>query len=260
MFPNYGSCFGKLREAFHNINLTFEQANCPTMWRAGASEQELDEFEQRHKKKLPRELRAWIRLANGQKPPQLIFEGAFGWLTFYDNRVVVTAAGLQELDMLEPFLKKETKKVSSVACLVLGGSKSLITIDHQGRVFHENWFLAESWTDYVCCFADNLKRGILEIKEGGVFLFPTNGPTCTTRGITVQAVAKFIPSMSIKNVRYVFAYHIVIKGEKGCRKAKLKQRHWIIRKGLENEEHVRGDGVIGEYPVAEEGLFRVVCL
>ena len=52
---------------------------------------------------------------------------------------------------------------------------------------------------------------------------------------------------SAEDSRYVFAYTVTIHNE-GPAAAQLKTRHWIITDAEGNENHVRGEGVVGEQP------------
>ncbi len=51
---------------------------------------------------------------------------------------------------------------------------------------------------------------------------------------------------------YLYSYEVEIKNNTKDEIA-LKSRHWIIRDGEGKEEHVIGDGVIGEQPVIAPG-------
>merc|ERR1719416_228534 len=45
--------------------------------------------------------------------------------------------------------------------------------------------------------------------------------------------------------------------QRGFETAQLRERHWIIRDGTTGQvEHVRGEGVIGKYPLLSEGGYR----
>jgi ApaG protein len=57
---------------------------------------------------------------------------------------------------------------------------------------------------------------------------------------------------SAENDRYVFAYTVTIRNE-GSAAAKLMTRHWIITDADGNENHVRGEGVVGEQPHLRPG-------
>lgn len=105
----------------------------------------------------------------------------------------------------------------------------------------------------------------------GINLFPQTAPlqsTATTRGIIVKASAIFIPEQSVLRgltPRYQFAYSVRYNlqplEEQAAdprnagvvtRSAQLSTRHWLIRddKGIVTGE-VRGEGVIGEFPIVK---------
>jgi ApaG protein len=71
--------------------------------------------------------------------------------------------------------------------------------------------------------------------------------------IRVEVEPKYVPERSNPSGSFFFfAYQVKIQniGETPCR---LLGRHWIIRDGHGAEEHVRGDGVVGEQPWLQPG-------
>lgn len=78
-----------------------------------------------------------------------------------------------------------------------------------------------------------------------------------TNNISVEVTPVFVPERSdCTHGLYFFAYTIRIAnmGEQACQ---LLSRHWIIRDGRGREEHVVGEGVVGEQPViAAGGVFE----
>lgn len=52
--------------------------------------------------------------------------------------------------------------------------------------------------------------------------------------------------------RYVFAYTVTIKNEGGI-PARLMTRQWIITDADGKEQHIKGDGVVGEQPFLNPG-------
>lgn len=75
----------------------------------------------------------------------------------------------------------------------------------------------------------------------------------TTEGITIKATAQYIHDRSrpLEKI-YYFIYSIVISNHR-ANPAKLLKRHWVIRDGQKREEHVRGEGVVGETPTIIPG-------
>lgn len=72
-----------------------------------------------------------------------------------------------------------------------------------------------------------------------------------TRGIRVEVVSEFVPERS-DGETFFFAYHIRISNE-GEETAQLVSREWVITDGDGNVEHVRGPGVVGEFPLLAPG-------
>ena len=72
-------------------------------------------------------------------------------------------------------------------------------------------------------------------------------------GITVNAKSEYVPANSNPLAgRYVFAYTITISNQGGVA-ATLLNRTWVVRDGLQNEQHVHGPGVVGKQPRIEPG-------
>ena len=71
--------------------------------------------------------------------------------------------------------------------------------------------------------------------------------------IEVQASSEYVPTSSSPLAgRYVFAYTITISNKGGVA-ATLRNRAWLVKDGLENEQHVAGTGIIGLQPRIEPG-------
>lgn len=74
-----------------------------------------------------------------------------------------------------------------------------------------------------------------------------------TRDIEVTVEPNFLPEKSsAENGRYFWSYTIVITNS-GSETVQLKNRHWIITDAAGRQEHVRGEGVVGEQPVLAPG-------
>ena len=84
----------------------------------------------------------------------------------------------------------------------------------------------------------------------------------TTLGIRVQSSSVFAPEMG----RVIYSIRILLlsPGEEGAvdaatrgfHTAQLHSRHWIVTSPDGQQEHVKGDGVVGKYPLLREGGFR----
>lgn len=257
LFGRYEHCgFGALRRAVDAIRARFVAAGLRDMFLPGATEEEISAFEQRHECVFPEELRATLRIANGQRPPSAMKDAMLGCASFYDMRIVCVPVGLQLLENLwvAPF------QHTPPCIFLLGSSKWVGVIDRQKRVVmlphreNEGFKLANSWTEYLVNLANNMTDGIISVQPSrGAWLFPQRiCPRAVTYGIEVTCSPLFVPTLSTPGLRYVFAYHITMRGVQGCRKGTLASRHWIIENG-DDVEHVRGPGVIGLHPFMEEG-------
>jgi len=99
----------------------------------------------------------------------------------------------------------------------------------------------------------------------GVSLFPQTPPRQThavTRGILVAATSCAAPELG--SVVYSIRIRLLAPGEeggltataRGFVTAQLCSRHWVITDRSGMVEHVRGDGVIGRYPLLRDGGWR----
>ncbi len=71
--------------------------------------------------------------------------------------------------------------------------------------------------------------------------------------IDVHTSPQFLADQSAPdNGRYVFAYTITIRNV-GSVPAQLISRHWIITDGNNEEQEVRGLGVVGQQPLLKPG-------
>lgn len=71
--------------------------------------------------------------------------------------------------------------------------------------------------------------------------------------IQVDAAATYLPDQSDESgERYVFAYTITISNT-GTETAQLVSRHWVITDAANQEQEVRGLGVVGEQPLLRPG-------
>ncbi|QEL65988.1 unknown function protein [Oryzomicrobium terrae] len=79
-------------------------------------------------------------------------------------------------------------------------------------------------------------------------------PTDTgTYKIRVTATPQFLPEQSdSEEGRYVFAYTIIIENI-GTVAARLISRHWVISDARNDEQEVRGIGVVGHQPLLKPG-------
>jgi uncharacterized protein affecting Mg2+/Co2+ transport len=97
-------------------------------------------------------------------------------------------------------------------------------------------------------------------RTGGVVLFPDGElpggagvAAATTVGVAVRASAVYLP-----NHPSGFAYSIRLRATDALSygSCQLKARHWKIADGDEPHRDVRGDGVVGKFPVLRAGGWR----
>ena len=66
--------------------------------------------------------------------------------------------------------------------------------------------------------------------------------------ISVDATSEYVAASSTPLAgRYVFAYTITISNQGGVA-ATLLNRTWVVKDGLQNEQHMHGSGVVGKQP------------
>ncbi|KAL3684641.1 hypothetical protein R1sor_002663 [Riccia sorocarpa] len=125
-------------------------------------------------------------------------------------------------------------------------------------------------------FSHCLQNGMYGVRQHdygfrSISLFPLKEPSCTqaiTYGLQVKCAAVFLPELSRIEVpgesndeSYMFAYSVRMRlleeGNRYCGKvmesAQLVGRHWIIRFNKEITGEVRGEAVIGLYPLLRAG-------
>ena len=74
-----------------------------------------------------------------------------------------------------------------------------------------------------------------------------------TRGVSISVEPEFVPQKSNPmDHEWLFIYHVTIKNE-GEETVQLLTRHWVITDGDGNEQHIKGEGVVGETPVLQKG-------
>jgi len=74
-----------------------------------------------------------------------------------------------------------------------------------------------------------------------------------TDGITVRVAVNFLPEQSrIEAGKWFWVYHIRIEND-SAHTVQLLTRHWRIKDGRGEVNHVDGDGVVGEQPVLQPG-------
>eukprot|EP00415_Alexandrium_ostenfeldii_P000033 UN0033 len=77
---------------------------------------------------------------------------------------------------------------------------------------------------------------------------------CVTQGVEVTASAVYIPEHPQNGWTYSIALRLVgTAEERGYKTCQLSVRDWYIQEDGHDPEHVRGDGVIGFFPILADG-------
>ena len=71
--------------------------------------------------------------------------------------------------------------------------------------------------------------------------------------IYISVQTRYLANRSIPSEhKFIFAYEITITNQ-GTIGAQLLTRHWIVRDSNEQEQHVHGEGVVGDKPYLKPG-------
>ena len=184
-------------------------------------------------------------------------------------------AGDRVLGPMLPFAHNVTRQTQKV----------IVVVRNLGRAFVA---VANSYTRVMPCdvlewldtYATRLERGVYEIGElvprtvqqapfdtRSILLYPTIEDTMgrTSRAVTngIEVIASGVDAVERPGTFiYSIRIRILTPGEEGYMSpsqrgfttCQLRSRHWIISQGNGREpEHVRGDGVVGMYPLLKEG-------
>ena len=75
-----------------------------------------------------------------------------------------------------------------------------------------------------------------------------HGSETVTDGVRIRVVPSYLAAQSEPaQGKYLFAYHITISNE-GEKRAKLKNRYWLIVDAQGQRHEVKGPGVVGQFP------------
>ncbi|CAE8587894.1 unnamed protein product, partial [Polarella glacialis] len=118
-------------------------------------------------------------------------------------------------------------------------------------------------------YARRLESGIYSVRalrpespatSRGICLYAAAGPDfsrCVMRGVEVTASCVYMPEHQA-GWSYSISMRLVgTAAERGFKSCQLKSRKWAIKVEGEPEEIVRGDGVIGFFPILEDGGWRL---
>lgn len=92
----------------------------------------------------------------------------------------------------------------------------------------------------------------------GLCLFPATGTElsrCVTRGVEVTASCVYMPEHQQQGWGYTIAFRLLgSKEERGFETCQLRTRTWIIQEdGRQEPEQITGEGVIGLFPILQDG-------
>lgn len=91
----------------------------------------------------------------------------------------------------------------------------------------------------------------------GICLFPVSGPElscCVTKGVEVTASAVYMPEHPQNGWTYSIALRLVgTPEERGYKTCQLDVRDWYIQEDGSEPDHVRGEGVVGFFPILDDG-------
>ncbi|KAJ1448086.1 hypothetical protein M885DRAFT_623777 [Pelagophyceae sp. CCMP2097] len=94
----------------------------------------------------------------------------------------------------------------------------------------------------------------------GIVLFADGGEDCavaTTRGVHVRASAVYIRGAAVTNgFAYSIRLSIIADANADAAACQLKTRHWRIQDGEGRPTEVRGEGVVGKFPVLNAAGWR----
>lgn len=80
-----------------------------------------------------------------------------------------------------------------------------------------------------------------------------SGSNCSTRGVHIEVEPHYLAAHSDPaRHHWMHAYTVTITNE-GEVPVRLLSRHWVITNAQGTEEHVRGEGVVGEQPLLHPG-------
>jgi len=230
-------------------------------------------FEKQLGLKIPKSLKMVYYFHNGQKTNHGKTSGVFGGYRHYDCIADTCLCDLEHvLDHMRANIPSDPNKIVfgfsfDDKYLLLDTKDDQVYVNgvYDGVYFRctpPNYGLI-GWLEE---FTERLETGVFSIEEiypsspakVGVCLFPRRPPlmsVAVTHAIRVEASAVFVPEHSYER-SFMYTYSIrFMATEQLTQECQLVSRHWIIKDGNQEPEHVRGDGVIGEFPFITPGNF-----
>ena len=94
---------------------------------------------------------------------------------------------------------------------------------------------------------------IVRLVPRGIFGYDDQMYRAVTRQIEVTVEPNFLPERSsAEQSKYFWSYTIVITNSSD-ETVQLRERYWIITDASGHQQHIRGEGVVGEQPVLAPG-------
>eukprot|EP00747_Dinoflagellata_sp_TGD_P186141 gnl/TRDRNA2_/TRDRNA2_43032_c0_seq1.p1 gnl/TRDRNA2_/TRDRNA2_43032_c0~~gnl/TRDRNA2_/TRDRNA2_43032_c0_seq1.p1 ORF type:complete len:504 (+),score=68.14 gnl/TRDRNA2_/TRDRNA2_43032_c0_seq1:46-1512(+) len=216
-------------------------------------------------------------------------KGMFGGYTVYDHEVSVVLLPFQTVLKLSSFLREKLQNWRKLPTMLAFAASfnfsKIFLVDAAGDVLvwtrrpspdFERAVPAPAEGDRVEAggllrwveeYARRLEKGFYKMaplaperpESLGVRIFPLGGDAytrCVTRGVEITASCVYMPEHP-QGWTYSISFSLVGSPEqRGFKTCQLSQRHWEIAEDGQETQHVRGEGVIGLFPILEEGGWR----
>jgi uncharacterized protein affecting Mg2+/Co2+ transport len=219
----------------------------------------------------------WRVLAAGQNPGTSPL-GLLGSYAVYDHRVSLRLLRLDEVLAHTRECRARLLPAGSTAVLLAASPGKLLFVDSAGDVFvldRSRRLVAVSppgvgLLGWLAEYVRRLEEGVYVSAPAnpglpaslGISLFPRAAPrmsSATTFGVRVDTSALFMVEQSDER-RDAFAYSVAFRllpiAEQGAdplQRVQLAARHWVIVDHAGKQNEVRGEGVIGDFPILEAG-------
>lgn len=278
-FGDYIEEYRDIKGAWNKIEVWYKE-NCPGVnahLQDGIDESVLNEFEKESDVKLPKDLKLSLLIHNGQSDDAEV--GILGSLyeqsSFSANNTITNFLCPFEAsrEHYDPSRKMLLLNISPDSPILVSPTKffsfyqKLSGSDYRENdknpviacsryVSGENYVAAESYTQWLCKFAENLSSGCFMTLNGKLMLYEVGTEAvAVTEHITVTVRWAFVPGWNQNQAR--FEYFIKMQMDETApesKSCKLESRFWIIYDDdTKHDETVAGNGVVGEYPVMKPG-------
>jgi len=111
-----------------------------------------------------------------------------------------------------------------------------------------------------CGIYANIPHRPEDVTSKGICLMPMAGPqvtSCVTKGVEITSSVTYMAEHR-QGWTYSISFRLVgTAQERGFKTCQLKSRTWIIQEDGQQPEHVNGEGVIGFFPILEDGGWQL---